>query len=223
MQVNPTRKWFILAVFLFVQICSSPVFAGSFHSTSLQCKFRGQIVDVSGVKFLCQKRKASFSTKTGSRYVLVRIISNRKPTFPKVATPNTQVKRTTTTSTAAQVVSITTTTSTTLPVKYLLISASYEVIDAESIKISWDQIPDVREYRICIDNQCTGADSQKVWTTISSSENSHIVNLPRGQTRLYWVHALLFPSATHFDHLDTRQCCYGTKWAYASRFWATNQ
>ena len=223
MQVNRTRKWFILAVFLFVHFCSSPAFAGSFHNSSLQCKFRGQIVEVSGKKFLCQKRYASASAKTGSRYELVRIISSRIPRSPRFATPTTQVQRTTTTTTAVQVVSTTTTTSTTLPVKYLLISANYEVIDAESIKISWDQIPDVREYRICIDNQCTGADSQKVWTTISSSENSLIVNLPRGQTRLYWVHALLFPSATQFDHLDTRQCCYGTKWAYASRFWATNQ
>lgn len=104
-----------------------------------------------------------------------------------------------------------------------MIVAAYEVIDENQIRISWNQVPDVREYRICVDNQCTGPDVQKIWTTISNTQNSIVMPLPRGKTSWYYVHALLFPSATQFDELDTRQCCYGTKWANSEWLKASNQ
>lgn len=227
MKAKRPRIWVFPTYLLLFSLWPSLVTAKTAPGDSTQCKVRGQIVEISGIRFLCQKRYASASAKTKSNFVLVKIVSSKIPRPSKIATPSTQVQRTTSTSTSAQTSSSTTstisTTSTTVLQKKPLISARYEVVDTERIKISWNHIQDVREYRICIDNQCSGADSQKVWITLPSSENSIIVNLPRGQTRQYFVHAWLYPSAVQFDELDTRQCCYGNKWAHSLWFRATNQ
>ena len=221
MKAKRPRIWMFLTSLLLFSLWPSLVTARTAPGDSTQCKVRGQIVEISGIKFLCQKRQAPDSAKTKLGFVLVEIISSKIPRPSKIATPSTQVQRTTSTSTSAQ--TSYSTTSTTVLQKKPLISARYEVVDTERIRISWNHIQDVREYRICIDNQCTGTDSQKVWITLPSSENSIIVNLPRGQTRQYFVHAWLYPSAVQFDELDTRQCCYGNKWAHSLWIRATNQ
>lgn len=104
-----------------------------------------------------------------------------------------------------------TTTSTTSLTKTKLLSASYEVLDAARIKISWNFISSVREYRICVGDLCSGSNPQ--WLTIGPTENSKVFDLPLGQSQSYWVHALLLNDAKEYDSIDTRPCCVGTKWA----------
>ena len=195
---------------------STAVAAESRFDASSACKSRGQIIQISGLKYLCQKRYVPIGATSTPGFVLVKISSVKiqKGPIGKVQTA------TTTTTTIAPT---TTSTTTTILQRRYLLSSTYEVIDSNRIKISWNQIPDVREYRICIDNECVGADSQKIWTTINSSQNSIIVDLPRGQTKRYWVHALMLPNAVQFDELDTRTCCYGTKWSNSKWLQATNQ
>ena len=195
---------------------SAAVAAESRYDASSACKSRGQIIQISGLKYLCQKRYVPIGATSTPGFVLVKISSVKiqKGPIGKVQTA------TTTTTTIAPT---TTSTTTTILQRRYLLSSTYEVIDSNRIKISWNQIPDVREYRICIDNECVGADSQKIWTTINSSQNSIIVDLPRGQTKRYWVHALMLPNAVQFDELDTRTCCYGTKWSNSKWLQATNQ
>jgi hypothetical protein len=184
------------------------------------CRYRSQIVQISGFKYICQKRYSPNGVTGAPGFVLVKITSVKIQKKPEINVPKAT---TSTISAATTTTSTSTSTSTTVLQKKFLISSNFEVIDTSHIKISWNQIPDVREYRICIDNQCVGADSQKIWLTISPTLNSIIVDLSRGQTRRYFVHALLFPSATQFDELDTRTCCYGTKWANSNWLQATNQ
>ena len=215
--MSQTKRSLLLSLVLaMVMQQSAAVAAESRFDTSSVCKSRGQIIQILGLKYLCQKRYVPIGATSTPGFVLVKISSVKiqKGTIGKVKTTTT----TTTTTTIAP-----TTTSTTVLQKRYLISSTYEVIDSNRIKISWNQIPDVREYRICIDNECNGADSQKIWTTLNSSLDSIIVNLPRGQTKRYFVHALMLPNATQFDDLDTRTCCYGTKWANSKWLQATNQ
>ena len=183
------------------------------------CRFRGQIVQIAGSKFLCQRKTDRISGLSKSSFTLIKITSNRIQRLPNdrivAPTSSTTTPQTTTSSTS------TSTSTTVLQNKYLLRS-TYEVVDANRIMLSWNQIPDVREYRICINNQCNGT-SSSIWTTINSSLTSVIVDLPRGQSNQYFVHALLFPHAAQFDLLDTRDCCYGTKWAHSNWLWATNK
>ena len=103
-----------------------------------------------------------------------------------------------------------TTTSTTSLTKKKLLSASYEVLDATRIKIMWNFISSVREYRICVGDLCSGPNPQ--WLTISPNENSKILDLPLGQSQNYYVHALLLNDAKEYEITDTRPCCIGTKW-----------
>ena len=207
----------ILAVSLMIQPSDATALESRFDANS-PCKTRGQIIQISGLKYLCQKRYVPIGATSTPSFVLVKISSVKiqKRPIGKVQTAAT----TTTTTTIAPT---TTSTTTTILQRRFLLSSTYEVIDSNRIKISWNQIPDVREYRICIDNECVGADSQKIWTTINSSQNSIIVDLPRGQTKRYWVHALMLPNAVQFDELDTRTCCYGTKWSNSKWLQATNQ
>ena len=203
---------------------SAAVAAESRYDASSACKSRGQIIQISGLKYLCQKRYVPIGAPSTPSFVLVKISSVKIQKGPvgKVQTATTTTTMTTTTTTTTIAPTTTSTTTTIFQRRYLL-SSTYEVVDSNRIKISWNQIPDVREYRICIDNECVGADSQKIWTTINSSQNSIIVDLPRGQTKRYWVHALMLPNAVQFDELDTRTCCYGTKWSNSKWLQATNQ
>ena len=119
--------------------------------------------------------------------------------------------KSTSTSTPASTSASVTTTSTTSLTKKKLLSASYEVLDATRIKIMWNFISSVREYRICVGDLCSGPNPQ--WLTISPTENSKILDLPLGQSQNYYVHALLLNDAKEYDSIDTRPCCIGTKWA----------
>jgi hypothetical protein len=213
--MKQTKKSLLLTLAAAIMMQPSTATAlESRYDTSSQCKSRGQIIQISGLKYLCQKRYVPIGAVSTPSFVLVKISSVK---IQKRPIGNVQ---TTTTTTA---VPTTTSTTTTILQRKYLISSTYEVVDSNRIKISWNQIPDVREYRICIDNECNGADSQKIWTTLNSSLDSIIVNLPRGQTKRYFVHALMLPNAMQFDDLDTRTCCYGTKWANSKWLQATNQ
>ena len=218
--MNQTKRSLLLSlVAAMIMQHSTAVAAESRFDASSACKSRGQIIQISGLKYLCQKRYVPIGATSTPGFVLVKISSVKiqKGPIGKVQTA------TTTTTTTTTIAPTTTSTTTTILQRRYLLSSTYEVIDSNRIKISWNQIPDVREYRICIDNECVGADSQKIWTTINSSQNSIIVDLPRGQTKRYWVHALMLPNAVQFDELDTRTCCYGTKWSNSKWLQATNQ
>lgn len=89
---------------------------------------------------------------------------------------------------------------------------TYKSINAEQIQISWEPIPDVREYRICVANNCKGSDETKVWITIDPSKTTYIHNLSVGKTEEFWVHALMHPWATKWTYTDTRPNSLGLKW-----------
>ncbi len=180
-------------------------------NSSAQCRMSGQVIQVSGTKYRCQRQIMSSGARSKSKFVLIRI-----------TTTPTKSSLVATTTTGFETSTSTTTTST-VPSKKFLLKASFVVVDANFVRISWNQIPDVREYRICVDSQCSGLDSQKIWLTFNKSENSALIALPRGKTSWYWVHALLLPTAGQYDELDVRQCCLGTKWANAEWIKITNE
>ena len=178
--------------------------------SSAQCKLSGQVIQVSGITYRCQRQIMSSGTRKTSRFVLVRIAS--RPTQP-----SREVTSSTTTAPP------TSTTTTFISARKFSLKVNYEIIDTNFIRITWNQIPDVREYRICVDSQCSGPDSQKIWLTFDRTQNSALLSLPRGKTSWYWVHALLLPTAAQYDELDVRDCCLGTKWANAEWLKITNQ
>jgi hypothetical protein len=87
-----------------------------------------------------------------------------------------------------------------------------ESINAEQIKISWETIPDVKEYRICVANNCKGPDETKVWITIYPNQTDYVFNLPAGKMEVFWVHALMESSSMKWTWTDTRPNSLGTKW-----------
>jgi hypothetical protein len=87
-----------------------------------------------------------------------------------------------------------------------------ESINAEQIKISWETIPDVKEYRICVADKCQGPDGTKVWITIYPNQTDYVFNLPAGKMEVFWVHALMESSSMKWTETDTRPNLIGTKW-----------
>ncbi len=168
-------------------------------SSGQSCNSIGQIRDYQGQRFICRRVNAKAGSSSGPYLIWFKISSPKTTTKP---TTTTQVAITTSTSS---------TTSTNPFTKKKLLSATYEVLDASRIKISWNFIASVREYRICVGGLCSGPNPQ--WLTIGPTENSKILDLPLGQSQSYWVHALLLNDAKEYDSIDTRPCCIGTKWA----------
>ena len=99
-----------------------------------------------------------------------------------------------------------------------LIVSHVQVPDRPQLKISWNPIPHVQNYRICVDLNCSGPDHTKIWTQLDSSQTSYVFDQPYGSTRTYWVHALLWPSATNWTHTDDRPNQIGVKWDNPSSF-----
>ena len=97
-----------------------------------------------------------------------------------------------------------------------------ESINAEQIKISWETIPDVKEYRICVANNCKGPDETKVWITIYPNQTDYVFNLPTGKTEVFWVHALMESSAMKWTETDIRPNSFGNKWDSGLILYYTN-
>lgn len=89
---------------------------------------------------------------------------------------------------------------------------TYKSINANQIQISWEPIPDVKEYRICVANNCSGPDETKIWITIYPNQTSYIFDLPVGKTERFLVHAWMQQSATKWTWTDDRPNLLGLKW-----------
>jgi len=89
---------------------------------------------------------------------------------------------------------------------------SVEALSGSQVKVSWNTVSDVQEYRICRNSECSGPDSSKIWTTILPPQTYHVFNQPLGTTSSYWVHAVMQPNATRWTWTDDRPNSFGLKW-----------
>jgi len=126
----------------------------------------------------------------------------------------TTVAPTTTTTTVAPVTTVAPTT-TTIPqttVSSTSLKVTYESINAQQIKIFWNSIPDVREYRICMpDLQASNTwCPENTRLTFDPSVTSYIINHPVGTKVHYWLHAWMHPWATKYTYKGDRY--HGDVW-----------
>ena len=82
-----------------------------------------------------------------------------------------------------------------------------------TVTVFWNQISDVKEYRICLNQECNTEDNLKKWFTYQPSQNSATFPLEPNETKRFHVHAWLTDNATNYNTLDLRPCCNGIKWA----------
>jgi hypothetical protein len=140
-----------------------------------------------------------------------------RPLYSPIVSLYTNPNNVVTTTTSSTTTTITTVapTTTTIPqttVSSTSLKVTYESINAQQIKIFWNSIPDVKEYRICMpdlqasNTWCPG----NTWLTFDPSVTSYIVNHPVGTKVHYWLHAWMHPWATKYTNKANRY--HGDVW-----------